>query len=114
MVIDITHYKKDVSVIAKTNAGKSLTYQSILEGIGDIVLIISSTIAFMENQTEWLYQQSILTISLISTTIANNPDIWRQVNKRDYLIGFSSLEMLLDDHSPFYQRTVRNQTNKFC
>ncbi len=55
MVANITYYKKDVFVIIGTNARKSLIYQSLPEIIGCIVLAISPTIAFMEDQTQWLY-----------------------------------------------------------
>lgn len=50
VVVDIAHYKKDVFVIAGTNAGKSLTYQSRLKVTGGIVLVISPTIAFIKDQ----------------------------------------------------------------
>ncbi len=50
IVVDITLKKKDVYAIAITNAGKSLVYQAIPVVIGGFVLVISPTIAFMEDQ----------------------------------------------------------------
>ena len=52
VVIDIAQYKKDVFVITGTNAGKSLTYQSIPEVTGGIGLVIFPTIALMEDQQQ--------------------------------------------------------------
>lgn len=49
MIANITHNKKNVFVIASTNDGKSLTYQSIFEVIGSIVLVISLTIALIKD-----------------------------------------------------------------
>lgn len=49
-VIDITKRKRDVCAIAGTNAGKSLVYQSIPVVTGGSVLVISPTIALMEDQ----------------------------------------------------------------
>ncbi len=48
-IVDLTHKKRDVFVIAGTNAGKSLTYQAIPEVTGGIVLVISPTITLMED-----------------------------------------------------------------
>lgn len=48
-VIDITKRKRDVCAIAGTNAGKSLVYQSIPVITGGCVLVISPTIALMED-----------------------------------------------------------------
>lgn len=50
VVIDITKHKKDVCAIAGTNAGKCLVYQSIPVVTGGSVLVISPTIALMEDQ----------------------------------------------------------------
>lgn len=49
-IVDLTYQKRDVFVIAGTNAGKSLTYQAIPEVTGGIVLVISPIIALMEDQ----------------------------------------------------------------
>lgn len=51
VVTNITHYKKDVFVIASTNAGKNLTYQSIFKITEDIILVISPIITLIEDQT---------------------------------------------------------------
>ncbi len=48
--MDITKYKRDVCVIAGTNASKSLVYQSIPIITGGSALVISPTIALMEDQ----------------------------------------------------------------
>lgn len=48
-IVDLIYQKKDIFVIAGTNAGKSLTYQAILEVIRGIILVISLTIALMED-----------------------------------------------------------------
>ena len=51
-IIDLTHHKKDVFVIAGTIARKNLTYQAIAEVTGGIVWVISPTIALMEDQQQ--------------------------------------------------------------
>ena len=50
IVIDITKHKTDVCAIAGTNAGKSLVHQSVPVITGGSVLVISPTIALMEDQ----------------------------------------------------------------
>lgn len=50
VVVDITKQNRDVCAIAGTNAGKSLVYQSIPVITGGSVLVISPTIALMEDQ----------------------------------------------------------------
>ncbi len=49
-MVDITLKKRDMCAIASTNAGKSLIYQAIPVVTGGFVLVISPTIAFMEDQ----------------------------------------------------------------
>lgn len=48
--MNITKCKKDVYAIADTNADKSFVYQLILIVTGGSVLLISLTIALMEDQ----------------------------------------------------------------
>ena len=55
VVFDITKRNRDVCAIAGTNAGKSLVYQSIPVITDSIVLVISPTIALMEDQVRCLY-----------------------------------------------------------
>ncbi len=51
MIIDIVYGKKDVMVSAGTGVGKSLIYQIVpLINSGAIVLTITPTITFMEDQ----------------------------------------------------------------
>ncbi len=50
VMVDITHKKRDVCAIASTNAGKCLVYQAIPVVTGGSVLVISLTIALMEDQ----------------------------------------------------------------
>lgn len=50
MVADIIQTKRDVVVIAGSSAGKILPYQSIPLITGGIVLVVSPTIALMEDQ----------------------------------------------------------------
>lgn len=50
VVADITQKKRDVCALASTNAGKSLVYQAIPIVTGGSVLVISPTIALMEDQ----------------------------------------------------------------
>ncbi len=50
VLVDITLKKRDVCTIASTNAGKSLVYQAILIVMGGLVLVISPTIALIEDQ----------------------------------------------------------------
>ena len=52
MVANITYNKKDVFIIPDTNTKKILIYQSIPEITGDIVLVISLTIALMKDQMQ--------------------------------------------------------------
>ncbi len=49
-IMDITKHKRHVCTIAGTGAGKSLVYQLIPVVTGGCVLVISPTIAFMEDQ----------------------------------------------------------------
>lgn len=49
MVANLIHYKKNVFVIAGTNIGKNLTYQSIFDIIKDIILVIFLTITLIED-----------------------------------------------------------------
>lgn len=50
VLVDITLKKRDVCAIASTNAGKSLVYQAILIVTRGFVLVISPTIALIEDQ----------------------------------------------------------------
>ena len=50
IVIDITKHKRDVCAIARTNAGKSLLYQSVPVITGGSVIVILPAIALMEDQ----------------------------------------------------------------
>ena len=50
VLIDITEKKRNICAIASTNAGKSLIYQVILVITGGSILVISPTIALMEDQ----------------------------------------------------------------
>lgn len=77
MVVDITQAKKDVVVIAGTCAGKSLPYQSIPIITGGIVLVVSPTIALMEDQVGCL----LVPVSHVSFA--------KSVAKRDYLLGLN-------------------------
>lgn len=110
-IVDLTHRKRDVFVIAGTNAGKSLTYQAIPTVTGGIVLVISPTIALMEDQQQWLIERNISAISLISIVVAEDPGIWNRVDKGEYSVILGSPEVLLGPRSPFWQRTVRNRNN---
>lgn len=49
VLVDITQKKRDVYAIASTNAGKNLVYQAIPVVIGGSVLVVSPTIALMED-----------------------------------------------------------------
>ena len=75
IVINITQHKKDIFIIASTNAKKSLTYQSISKVIGDIVLVFFPIIALMEDQQQWLYESGISVVALISNVVAKDPSI---------------------------------------
>ena len=50
VLIDICQKKRDICALASTNAGKSLVYQAIPIITGGSVLVISPTIALMEDQ----------------------------------------------------------------
>ncbi len=50
VLIDITQKKRDVCALASTNAGKSLVYQAVPVITGGSILVISPTIALMEDQ----------------------------------------------------------------
>lgn len=54
VLIDITHNKRDVYVIASTNIGMSLVYQAIPIVTRGLVFVISSIIAPMEDQVRAL------------------------------------------------------------
>ena len=51
VVVNIIYYKKDIFVIADINVRKNLTYRSISKITRGIVLVISLTIALIEDQT---------------------------------------------------------------
>ena len=76
--------------------------------------MISLTIGIMKDQTQWLYQRDIFAIFLILIIMANNPHIWRCVDKRDYSIVFGMPEMLSGNRSSFWLQTIQNRINKFC
>ena len=101
VVIDIAQHKKDVFIIAGTNAGKSLTYQSIPEVTGGIVLVISPTIALMEDQQQWLCERGISAVALILNVVAKDPGIWKRVDKGEYSVVIGSPEVLLSPRSLF-------------
>ncbi len=65
-IMDITKRKRDVCTIAGTSAGKNFVYQSIPVVIGGSVLVISPTIAFIEDQVciapKMLYNHLHLTV----------------------------------------------------
>lgn len=50
VLVDITQKKRDVCAIASTNTSKSLVYQAIPVVTGGSVLVVSLTIALMEDQ----------------------------------------------------------------
>lgn len=75
IVGNITHNKKDVFIFSSTNTKKSLTYKSISEIIRGIFLENFLTIAFIDDQMQWLCQIDIFIVSLISIIVANNPNI---------------------------------------
>ena len=61
VLVDITQKKREICAITSINAGKSLVYQAILVMTGVSVLVISPTIALMEDQirTSSLYYLQI-------------------------------------------------------
>ncbi len=97
-----------------TYIGKSLTYQAIPKVTGGIVLVISPTIAFMENQQQWLVERNISAILVISIIVAEDPGIWNRIDKGEYSVILGLPEVLLGPRSLFWQRTVQNQNNAFC
>lgn len=58
IMIDITRKKREVCIIVSINAGKNLVYQAILIFIRGFVLIISPTIAFIEDQIKVVFYYS--------------------------------------------------------
>ena len=50
VLVDIVHKKRDIYTIANTNASKSLVYQAIPVVTGGLILVISPTITFIEDQ----------------------------------------------------------------
>lgn len=92
LVVDITQAKKDVVVIAGISTNKSLPYQSIPIIIRGIVLVVSSIIAFIEDQVNCLLDPvsyisfaksiakrnyslrlNITAVAFTATTIKNDP-----------------------------------------
>lgn len=51
-IVDLTYQKRDVFVITDTNTQKSWTYQLIPKFTGGIVLVISFTMAFIEDEKQ--------------------------------------------------------------
>ncbi len=108
IIANIVHYKKDVFIIAGTNARKNLTYQSLFEVTEGIILVISPIIALIEDQMQWLCQQGISVMSFILILMVNNLDIWRHINKIDDSVVFGLPKVLFSNHSPFWQQTMQN------
>lgn len=72
-IIDIAKRKTDIYAIARTNAGKSLVYQSILVVTRESVLVISPTIAFIEDQV-CIAPKILYIYHLQSTVWLHTPD----------------------------------------
>lgn len=49
VIVNLIYQKRDIFVIAETNARKSLTYQAISEVTRGIILVVFPTIALMKD-----------------------------------------------------------------
>lgn len=68
----------------------------------------------MEDQQQWLYKREISAVTLISNIVVKDLDIWKCVDKGEYLVVIDSLKVLLGPHSFSWQKTLQNQNNEFC
>ena len=115
VIMDIVYGKKDVMVSARTRAGKSLIYQAVsLINPGAIVLTITPTITLMEDQERELKQKGVSALAITAATIKANPNIWKQLEQREYSVIFASPEIVLAPQSHFWKHTVGRKGNEFC
>lgn len=106
--------KKDVFVIAGTGSGKSLVYQALpCFKDNTIILVISPTLALMDDQVRHLAEKGVSTIALTAKLTVEDADLWKRVEDGDYSIVLASPEILLRDGSHFWQVTIRNKGNRF-
>lgn len=113
LLIDICKQKRDVCVLAGTNAGKSLTYQAVPVVTNGIVLVISPTIALMDDQSNAIKKIGLTVATLTRESSRNDPGLWHRVDCETYDIVFASPEIILGSQSWFWKMTVRNRKNKF-
>lgn len=100
--MDIIYGKKDIIISAGTEAGKSLIYQAVpLINLRAIVLIITPTITLIEDQKRKLRQKGVSALVLTAAAIKVDPNIWKRLEQREYLVIFASLEIVLAPQSHF-------------
>ncbi len=72
--------KKVIIVNTGIGVGKSLIYQTVLLiNLRAIVLTITSTIIFIEDQKKEFRQRSISIFVVISAAIKADPNLWKQL-----------------------------------
>ena len=62
----------------------------------------------------YLLSIDIAAVILTATAIKRNPNVWKRIDRGDYLVIFALLEILLEVQSLFWLRTVKMQDNEFC
>ena len=114
VVLDILD-GSDVALSAGTSAGKSLPYQAIpVIRPHAIVLVVSPTIALMEDQVRSIKERGLNALALTSDTTSNNPNVWKDIEVGVYSVVLAAPEMLFESHSRFWLSTIRNRINVFC
>ena len=79
-----------------------------------IALVISSTIALMDDQVQSLGRRGLKAVALTADAVHKRPKLWQDIDNGIFDVILASPEILLRDGSHFFLVTVRNQKNSFC
>lgn len=64
-----------------------------------IVLVVSPTIALIEDQIKSIKNRGLNALALISDTTNNNLNVWKDFETGVYLVVLAAPEMLFEPHS---------------
>ncbi|MCJ1262449.1 hypothetical protein MMC22_002319 [Lobaria immixta] len=115
-ILDVTVNRSDTVVSAGTDAGKSLLYQAVPLVIPDaIVLVITPTIALMEDQQRSLAARGINAVALTAAAVKEDYTLRKRIDNGEFSIVLASPEILLATGSHFLTVTIAGKTsNAFC